>query len=197
MLSKTPVVALLAAAFLLSSCNVAGPHVSVLRGNYSFGRGQYQAATVHYLSANVRPEHEPYIDYNLGNVYYALGELDAALGKWADAAAEAPDQILFGVHFNRGVLNYELGRYEDAYSEFRRCLEIDGTSVDAKINLELSLQKLEATSALGPSRAAVSAEQSGELGAQAARILEYIRRKERQRWVADDRTLEHTAQNDW
>jgi tetratricopeptide (TPR) repeat protein len=195
LLPQVVVILVLTLAFL-PSCNVA-PHVSVLRGNYAFGRGQYQTATVHYLTADVREEYKPWISYNLGNVYYALGEMEAASGEWEQALDDATAQIRFGVHFNRGVLSYELGRYETAYSEFRQALEIDGSSVDAKVNLELSLQKLEATRKLSPGRPSVTVSPDQEMGTQSGRILEYVRRKERQRWFADDRTQPDSAVNDW
>ena len=179
------------AALLATSCNSS--HISVLRGNYAFGRGQYQTATVHYLTAEPREDHRQFVDYSSGNHAQALGELDAALQQWDVAATEAPDEILFGVHFNRGVLYYELAQYASAYVEFRRALEIDGTSVDAKINLELSLQRIGAPA---PATRGV-AEEAQEIGAQTARVLEYIRRKERQRWSAEDGDIRETEANDW
>lgn len=182
---------------VLVSCGGSSPHLAVLQGNYAFGRGDYQTATVHYLTANAREDHEPWIDYNLGNVYYALGELDAALEQWEVAAADAPDEILFGVHFNRGVLYYELAHYESAYREFRDALEIDGSSVEAKINLELSLQKSGGVEGGPSARGTISGSESEEVGAQAARVLQYIRRKERQRWSGDDDTIEQPSSNDW
>lgn len=188
---------LLWCSVVLSSCGGGSPHVAVLQGNYAFGRGHYQTATVHYFGADVRQEHEAYISYNLGNVYYALGELDAARESWDIAAGEAPDQILFGVHFNRGVLFYELARYREAHIEFRQALKIDESSVDAKINLELSLQKLESSDSAGAERAVAQVDEGDQLGTQAVRVLQYIRRKERQRWFAEEGPTRESATNDW
>lgn len=184
-----------AAAVLLSGCG-AESHLRVIRGNYSYGQGRFQRATVDYLRAWENDEYRAQIAYNLGNVYYALGEVQAALGMWQRAQESGDADILFGVTFNKGVFYHERGRYQDAYTQFKHALEIDPASVDAKVNLELALEKIRASEQVvrgDPSAAGGE----GEPSAQSVRILEYVRRKEGSRWFATEQVEDEPDMPAW
>ncbi len=188
---------ILTTSLVFSSCGVVEPYWSVLRGNYSFSRGEYQAAIVRYLEALDQEHSTQWILYNLGNVYHALGETEAALRTWDDIAEFDDIQIQFGVSFNRGVLFFEMGRYADAYAEFRRALRLAPQDLDAKINVELAFQRMtagEQAQAVRPTETQARPEVSGE---EAARILEYMRRREGRQWIATDAIEEPVGGNDW
>ncbi|AFG38562.1 tetratricopeptide repeat protein [Spirochaeta africana] len=173
---------LLASVVLLSSCALGEPHLSVFQGNYAFGRGDFQAATVSYLRALSHDSHTDIIQYNLGNVYHALGEADAATDAWETALTAESTEVQFAVHFNRGVLMYESGRYQESYRAFRDAVRINPRSVDAKLNLELAYERMSSTSAVRGDTAESASAPSRELGAEDRRILEFIRRREVQSW---------------
>ena len=120
----------------------------VARGNYNVSRGEYQRAIVDYLRARDEQQYEPWIAYNLGNVYHFLGEADAALDQWDIAQQTDVTDLQFGAGFNRGVYLFEQGRYEEALPHFRFALRIDPTSVAAKQNYELTLTRLNSGSGL-------------------------------------------------
>ena len=184
-------------AVVLTSCGVVEPHLSVLRGNYAFGQGRYQAATVNYLAALERQQFEQWITFNLGNVYFALGENESALGMWQSARAAESEQLLFGVHFNTGLLLYETGRYREAYDEFVRALRLNSTSVEAKLNLELALARVQAGDGVAAPRRGESGVQEGESPDEAQRILQFIRRREEPKWFAVDEIPEQERSDDW
>ncbi len=184
-----------AAVVLLSGCG-AEPHLRVIRGNYAYGQGRFQRATVDYLRAWENDEYRAQIAYNLGNVYYALGEVQAALGMWQRAQESGNADILFGVTFNKGVFYYERGRYQDAYTQFKRALEIDPGSVDAKVNLELALEKIRASEQVVRGDASETGS-DGAPSAQSVRILEYIRRKEGSRWFATEEVEDEPDMPAW
>ena len=189
----------------LASCTAASHMLPVLRGNLAYSRGDYQAALVHYLSTPERAESRGWLMFNIGNVYYALGEHDAALASWSDAmlAVGGPGDpndttLVHASAFNRGVLFYERGHFQDALDEFRYSLEVNSRSVAAKINVELALQKQRSAEQVRQTgqREPGQAEPGGE-DPQTVRILEYVRRKEAQRWFANrDADQAHDAQ-DW
>jgi tetratricopeptide (TPR) repeat protein len=181
----------------LSSCGMVEPHLSVLRGNYAFGQGRYQAATVRYLAALERGQLDQWVSFNLGNVYFALGENESALGMWQTARASDSETLLFGVHFNTGLLFYEAGRYREAYDEFVRALRLDSTSVEAKINLELALARVQAGDGVAAPRRGETNVQEGESPDEAQRILQFIRRREEPRWFAVDQIPEQESSRDW
>ncbi len=198
---------------LFGGCSSGGPMISVLRGNLAYGRGDYQTALVHYLAAEEDAADRGWLLFNTGNVYYALGEQEAALTAWADARiapapadpAEddlaGPTLLIHAASYNRGVLLYQRGDYRAAYDEFRYALTVNPRSMAAKTNLELALRKI---------RSAEQAEQVGggqadgdgtgdsdEPGSATLRILEYVRRKEAQRWFANRESGDSPDPRDW
>ena len=189
---RTHFAALAAAALALvsSSCRDAGPSAGVLVGNMSYARGQYQKAILRYLAADDETAiGSDAVKYNLANVYYALGEGDAALKAWAQAESVTDDtDILFRVAFNRGVLYYNWGRYDEAYREFRRALTLKPSDIDAKINLEDALSRVR-TETLGEGRGdGESVEDVGEaIDDDSRRLLDYVRRKEADAWSTEEK----------
>ena len=175
------------AVVLLGSCGFGEPHVSVLQGNYAYGQGRFQRATVEYLEALSTDQHLPWILYNLGNSYHSLGENEAALEMWNAALSSQDPELMYRAGFNRGVLFYEQGRFDEAYNEFRYALVINPSSIAAKVNLELTVQKLRAGTAAESGRpAAGNGGGDGEPSAETLRVLNYIRRKEVNRWRSQD-----------
>ena len=195
---ERPVLVALAliAAAMVSSCGIAEPHVSVLRGNYSFGQGRFQTATVSYLHALERDQYREWISFNLGNVYHSLGESESALGMWQMAREADSEALLFGVHYNTGLLFYEAGRYREAYEEFVAALRLSPASIAAKINLELALERVQAAEAVATPRRTEQPEQP-EAADESRRILEHIRRREEQRWFAVEEIPKEERPRDW
>lgn len=179
--------ALCVVLFAFASCGTGEAYLDVVEGNYHYHQGRFAEATLEYLTALEKETYPEWISYNLGNVYHALGEAEAAFEVWSAAGETADRELRFRVLFNTGTLLYELGRYREAYEEFRKALRIDGTDIDAKINLELCLRKVQALS--GSSGASERDARAQDERGEAARILEYIGRKEGYRWSAerDDR----------
>ena len=183
------------AAFLMS-CVRPAPYIHVVRGNNAFSRGEYQKANIEYikaLEAGVRPS---WISYDIANVYYALGEAEAAQVEWQAARGGESTDLLFRTLFNEAVLAFELGQYEKAYSGFRTALELDPKDIDAKINLELSLEKMDAKPRDETPRV-LEVEQSDVREGEVERILDYLRRKEEQLWLSTERIEEDTTIADW
>ncbi len=179
---------------LLGSCKLQGPHFSVLVGNYAYGRGDYQEATVQYLGALESGEYVEWVQYNLANVYHSLGEFDAAFELWNQALDTDDVDLLFAIHFNRGILYYEQGRYEDAFESFKQALIYDLKHVGLKYNLELTLLKLQGGKSGSNQR---RGQQGDELSADSIRMFEYIRRKEEQQWIQENREEAPSAVSDW
>lgn len=173
---------------MFSGCAFGGPHIAVFQGNYAFGRGDFQAATVSYLSALTADEHTSAIQYNLGNVYHALGERDAAQDAWGEALGGSNQEVLFRAYFNRGVLMYETANYLESYQAFRDAVRIRPQSADAKLNLELAYESI-STGDSGR-RARDEQDDRPELSAENRRIMEFVRRREVQSWENERQTSE-------
>lgn len=182
-MKKPAWIGILGFLLLSISCGNSAPSTRVLAGNLSYGRGQYQKAILQYLRADdeIRVGKDV-IYYNLANVYYALGEGDAALKSWSMAESDTDDaDILFRIAFNRGVLYYQRGRYDESYRAFRNALTIRPSDIDAKINLEDSLSRIRSavpqSSLTGENRISEGDEDS-------QRLLDYVKRKEADSWLS-------------
>ena len=177
---------------LLGSCTVLEPGLSVLRGNYFYQQGRYQDALLFYLKGEDTGKYSGRITYNVGNVYYALGEGQAALQIWAEIDGNRDSEVSFNTIFNTGVIYYQLGNYPEAYRAFRTALELDTSNLDAKKNLELTIDRLEVEARSGESRTENPAPETTE---DARRILQYIKRKEGSLWKSKESGSD--AENDW
>jgi tetratricopeptide (TPR) repeat protein len=164
---------------LFSSCSNAETYVKVTSGNFRFGQGEYEKANIDYLHALRKNTEVGIISYNLGNVYYALGEPSAAQEEWLKAENSGNKILMFNIFFNLGVLQYDLGEYDKAYNNFKKALLIDSQEIAAKKNLELSLQKMHGKGISGndsfteDSKDALKADDD-----EIRRILEFVQRKE-------------------
>jgi len=188
--------ALAAGAALLGSCGFGPAHFDVLRGNYYYERGMYQQAMIAYLAAREKPGYEAWISFNLANVYQALGETGASLDGLKEAEKSDDKPLLFNVSFNRGLFHHEAGRYKEAYEEFKHALELDPSSLDAKINLEHSLRRLKLSVQSPAKRPAKPGGPDGRRE-DAERILEYVKKKEGNRWYAPERMAGEESPRDW
>ncbi|MFW5800637.1 MAG: tetratricopeptide repeat protein [Spirochaeta sp.] len=176
-------------------CSLGEPHISVFQGNYAFGRGGYQEATVSYLRALSHDEYQDIIHYNLGNVYHALGEVNAATDAWETALGGSDPEVLFNVYFNRGVLMYESGKFQESYQSFRDAVRIMPNSIPAKLNLELAYERISSTRGTRSSSSVTDSGRSRNLNAEEQRILEFVRRREVQSWERPQQ--DDSAVPDW
>lgn len=177
---------------LLGGCEMKSVYMDVIQGNYHYGRGSYQQAIVSYLRALESGKHTEWVEYNLGNAYHSLGETQAALALWEKAALTSDPALRFHIAYNKGCLYYELGKYREAAGEFRYALKLEPPAMDAKINLELSLRKM----ASGGQPAAQAKNKKPGSGDEGGRILDYVKRKEGNRWKATDR-IDDSGSEDW
>jgi tetratricopeptide (TPR) repeat protein len=170
-------------AIVLVSC--ASPELEVVQGNYRYRQGDYAESTIHYLRALERRRHPGFLFYNLGNVYYSLGETEPAIDTLVRASvSEENEELRFRASFNLGNVFYELGEYDKAVAHYIQALRATATDIDAKINLELALKKAESAASERnvPSPAEASASPRSELRGSHQRMLGLIRRKEEENW---------------
>ncbi|OQX29602.1 MAG: hypothetical protein B0D92_02875 [Spirochaeta sp. LUC14_002_19_P3] len=177
---------------MLTSCGKSSPAWQVLKGNLSYRRGLYQKAILSYQTARDSLETDKdIVQYNLGNVFYALGEGKAALQTWELAEKNAVDaDILFRTAFNRGVVYLNLGQYDNAFLSFKRALEINPGDTDAKINLEDALLRISSDETRTGEMPEIHISKSQSL------LLDYIKRKEMEEWTApENESIENVE--DW
>jgi Ca-activated chloride channel family protein len=175
---------------LLCSCAPVRGKLLIMEGSFFNARGMYTEAITAYLEALEYDDAVPYAEYGLGTMYFALDEGEAALERFA--AAEAAAALLPGehrelgyrIHYNTGVVRFRRGDYPDAVEEFRLALRVDGSRVEAKRNLELSLLAIQGQSDAG----SASFIEAGSDNTGTDTLFEYLRQKEQERWKSREWT---------
>lgn len=180
---------------VLYSCDRLVESGTIIAGNQKYRSGEYQEAVINYLKGFDSESNRDYFYYNLGNVYSSLGEYPSAFSIWELTDGGVNTKLKFNLLYNRGFLEYQLGNYKEAYRLNREALAVMPSNIKAKINLELSLNKMNAASygLSSESESAVNKEvfESDET----KRILEYVRQKEAISWGSEQR--EQELENDW
>jgi tetratricopeptide (TPR) repeat protein len=182
----------------VSSCSNPAVYYSVWQGNNLYASGEYQDATNSYLSALDKGVFSDYISYDLANVYYSLGEASAALKEWEKAALTRDNDLLFRTMYNKGVLEFESGRYQEAFELFKKALKIQPGNRNAKINLEYSLNRINSSANTAESSAAgAEVTEKKEITNEIQRVLDFIRKKESGSWKPNEEEGSLAPENDW
>lgn len=133
---------------LFQGCNAKwNGSKNILEGAFHWYRKEYREAvtsfmdTIEYAKEENDPLLKQYALYGLASTYLAQGEQAAALSRLNELPPDTPDNIKFATLYNSGIISYNKGNYNEAAVLFRQALLIDEGNIDAKINLEMSLQQ--------------------------------------------------------
>jgi len=114
-------------------------------------------------------------------VYLAQDEYSSALNRLASISESAPADVRAGIWYQAGIIAFRKGAFEDASGFFRKSLENDPASLDAKLNLELCRRSL-SESRSSQSQAASAVREGEDTGTDNEAIFNLIRKKEQDRW---------------
>lgn len=173
---------------LLASCSIGKAGLGTTLGNYAFQKGDYQKAMVHYLEALEDRNFADLLYYNLGNLYFSLGEPETAKEAWDLVEPGTDTELLYRIFFNTGLYYYEKGLYPEAYHAYRKALILRPQDTDAKINLELSYRKILLKDRSGDK----SVSDQKDIGRNSLRVLQYVQRKEELFWSERNRSPKET-----
>jgi Ca-activated chloride channel family protein len=173
---------------LYPSCAPVSGKLLVMEANFYYSQGRYDEAIEVYTRALEKTEGS-YAEYGLGTVYVALEEISAARGRY-DAALETYQALPAGehgelgyrIHYNRGLVLFWEGDFEGAAKAFREALEIDGSRIEAKRNLEISLLSLSRERDREGRGNGESQGEEAELDPRLNALFLYLGRKEQDQW---------------
>jgi len=176
--------------FLASSCAKTQGKLLVMEGNFFSTRGFYTEAISSYLKALEHTEAAPYAEYGLASAYFSLEEGSAALERYKAAEMnilelkpENHQELQYRINYNTGIIYFEKGEYDAAASAFRKALEVDGSRIEAKRNLELSLISINRTGSPQAVSSSGGTEQGREgTSSHSSVLFEYLRQKEQEQW---------------
>ena len=160
----------------------------ILKGTISFHQKQYRHAVSRFMKASEEAAatsnylNQNYAIYDLGTAYIMLGEEDAALEQFNSIADDAPDAVRYSAFYNAGVIAWRNSDFDTARNYFRKALEINSTSIDAKINFELSLQQIDAKGKQNQSnQIQASQEESSSPNLEKA-VFQHIKENDQKQW---------------
>jgi Ca-activated chloride channel family protein len=187
------------------SCSRIPGQLLVMEGNFFSRRGMMVEAIGAYLRARGYDEAFPYAEYGLGSVYAALDEGTLALDRLAGSEEILSElsltrknqaehrELWYRIRYNTGVVLFGQGDFAGAATAFRGALEIDGSRIDAKRNLELSLLSLAAggqdTERFGTGQGGGTERDGGDRETREI-LFEYLRQKESNQWQSREWTDE-------
>ncbi|MDC7219721.1 MAG: tetratricopeptide repeat protein [Spirochaetales bacterium] len=180
-------------SYFLFSCSYVNPGLQVFWGNYLMDQGNFKRANLYYLEALEWGENDSLVNYNIGNVYYSLGERDSALARWNQSDSEELN-FRFMLTFNKGVYYFEKGLYEEAAQSFRQAVVLKPTDWDSKINLELAMDRV--NNGLDLKNDETDQEKKDDLQDDTERLLNYLKRQENYTWEPAEK-LKKNRENDW
>ena len=185
-IKKSPAVLCLFIVFTFTGCS--NSTTDILKGTFAFAQKQYSKAVSFFHTAHENAEKNgntqqlSYTLYDLGTAYSLLGEEDAAMEKFAQIPLDAPVSVRYGAYYNAGVLAHKNEDYEHAVEYFKKALEADSTRVDAKINLELSIQSIEVNVQHNQSQAVPTAEDNSINQDLEKAVFERIKENDQKQW---------------
>lgn len=175
---------------------------TVLKSTLQWYRKNYQSATAGFLEVTEEAEASKddvllqYGLYGLSSAYLMQEENDAALERIREISADAPQEVRFSAWYNTGIIAHKKGDYETAAHAFREALLIDGTSVDAKINLELSLSSSSGSSKAGEQAMNPVSEADNDSTRQDV-IFSVIREDEQNKWKSPETHSDESSALDY
>jgi len=185
--------------FSASSCARTQGKLLVMEGNFFNARGFYTEAISSYLKALYYDEAVPYAEYGLASAYFSLEEGNAALERYraaeqglSELRGEDPE-LRYRIYYNTGIIHFEKGEYNEAARAFRDALKVDGSRIDAKRNLELSLLTINRSSSPQTASSSGNTEEGREgtsSSGENSALFEYLRQKEQEQWKSREWTGE-------
>ena len=119
--------------------------VCILQGSFFWHHGNYQKAEMKFLQVLGNSDEQKndfvyqYAVLGLGSSYAMQNENLSSFTRLKSISEDAPQNIQFSSNYNMGVLSFSQGEYNDAKNYFRKALETNPDSIDAKINYELAM----------------------------------------------------------
>ena len=176
--------------FLFGSCAKPQGKLLIMEANFYNARGFFTEAISSYLKALDYDEAAPYAEYGLGAAYFALEENSAALDRYRSAERGISElkqgdhrELRYRISYNSGIIHFEKGEYNEAVQAFRDALKTDGSRIEAKRNLELSLLTVVRTSSPQTNSPEGKTEGGREAsGGNSSVMFEYLREKEQEQW---------------
>ena len=126
-----------------------------------------------------------------------MGEDASALEKFFLISEDAPASIRYGAWYNAGIIAHKNKDYENAAEYFKKALEADSTRLEAKINLELSIQSIEVNVQHSQSQAVPSVDDNQDMQNMEKAVFERIKENDRKQWKSSETNQSQNLADDY
>ena len=132
--------------FLLFSCN-KNEKLIMLQGYISWQQKDWNQATSHFLNAKEIAENKgnkpDYAMYALSSTYLMQNEVSSAMNNLKKLENTKDTELSSSVFYQLGIIAFKQQQYKVAASYFKKSLEKEASKIDAKINYELSMKRMD------------------------------------------------------
>jgi tetratricopeptide (TPR) repeat protein len=112
-------------------------------GNDLFDKGEYDAALAQYLDAQRNAPSRLELGFNVGDALYKQGKYDEAAQALGRVLESENQSLSAGAYYNLGNTFFRQEKYQEAVGAYKKALMMNPNDQDAKVNLELALEKLQ------------------------------------------------------
>ncbi len=169
----------------------------VLEGSYYWSQQEYQESVASFLEVSSRAQETQNLEvqqyglFGLSASYIMQGEMTASLTKLNEMQPVVSPSLDFARWYNKGVIFHRRGEYKTAAFCFKKALLIDGTNINAKINLEVCLDEGSVQTQQGIQERIPVSEQTAPNGAADA-VFSVIRESEENQWKTQEPSSEES-----
>ena len=198
-LNQIGLIAISALMFTGCSSRVRG-ETKILQGKLEWNNKNYQQAVTYFLQAteeahsNSNRNVGEYALYGLAVTYLMQDENDAALERFDQISPDAPEAVRFAVLYNSGIIAHQKGDYRRAASFFKDALRVDSSNVNAKINLELSLQQ-EAVQTNTTESQMTPVEENKDTESVESAVYSIVRENDQNKWKNSEQKTETSSRD--
>ena len=169
-------------AFIFFSCD-KNEKLTMLEGYISWQQKDWNVATSRFLKAKeiaeARGDKGEYAIYALSSTYLMQNETSSSMNNLMVLENTRDKELSSSVFYQLGIIAFKRQQYKEATSYFKKSLEKEPTKIDAKINYELSIKKLDDELIQKAKSAKIDAkEDDDEYNA----IIDIFKNKEKEEW---------------
>ena len=209
--SKKTKKSLVTICFTLATCTVFLPIFSgcsnktweILDGTYAWHKKDYRKAVSRFMDVKSQAEEKSdteildYSLYDLGTAYLMIGEDEAAMEKFLALSETAPQNLRYSAYYNAGIVAHKNQDYQAAKEYFRKAIEIDNSRLEAKINMELSMQMAENKVNQNESQAIPASQQEKSPPDIENAIFQHIKENDQKQWKNSESTQSQNLAEDY
>ncbi|MBT5830656.1 MAG: tetratricopeptide repeat protein, partial [Candidatus Latescibacteria bacterium] len=112
-------------------------------GNDLFQMGEYDAALQQYLQAQQNAPNRSELRFNVGDALYKQGKYDEAAQELGQVVESEDSNLSASAYYNLGNTLFRQEKFEEAAGAYKKSLMKNPKDQDAKVNLELALEKMQ------------------------------------------------------